>query len=83
MKWTVTFHEEFEPEFDELPQEVKDELYAEAAFVEKFGPETGRPHQRSGAGNLITLPSKEGNSDGTVIPSKTNTSPPSAKLRIR
>ena len=44
MKWTVVFHREFEPEFDELPQEVQDELYAEAGFVEKFGPETGRPH---------------------------------------
>ncbi|HEY4046814.1 MAG TPA: type II toxin-antitoxin system RelE/ParE family toxin [Acidobacteriaceae bacterium] len=44
MKWTVVFHEEFEPEFDKLPAEVQDELYAEAGFVEKFGPETGRPH---------------------------------------
>jgi hypothetical protein len=44
MQWTVIFHEEFEPEFDELPAEVQDELYAEAGFVEKFGPETGRPH---------------------------------------
>lgn len=44
MQWTVIFHEEFEPEFDELPAEVQDELYAEASFVEKFGPETGRPH---------------------------------------
>lgn len=44
MMWTVIFHDEFEPEFDELPAEVQDELYAEAAFVERFGPETGRPH---------------------------------------
>ena len=44
MKWTVAFHEEFEPEFDELPREVQDELYAEAQFVELLGPETGRPH---------------------------------------
>jgi hypothetical protein len=44
MQWTVVFHGEFEPEFDELPTEVQDELYAEAGFVEKFGPETGRPH---------------------------------------
>ena len=44
MKWTVVFHEEFEPEFDELPAGVQDELYAEAGFVELFGPETGRPH---------------------------------------
>lgn len=44
MQWTVIFHDEFEPEFDELPAEVQNELYAEAGFVEKFGPETGRPH---------------------------------------
>jgi hypothetical protein len=44
MQWTVIFHDEFESEFDELPRDVQDELYAEAGFVEKFGPETGRPH---------------------------------------
>jgi hypothetical protein len=44
MKWTVAFHVEFEPEFDELPAEVQDELLAEAAFIELFGPLTGRPH---------------------------------------
>jgi hypothetical protein len=44
MQWTIIFHDEFEPEFDELLTEVQDELYAEAGFVEKFGPERGRPH---------------------------------------
>lgn len=44
MKWVIVFHEEFEPEFEGLPAEVQDELYAEAGFVEMFGPETGRPH---------------------------------------
>ncbi len=44
MQWNVLFHDEFEPEFDELPKIVQDELYAEAGFVERFGPETGRPH---------------------------------------
>jgi hypothetical protein len=44
MSWTVLFHEEFEAEFDEFPAAVQDELYAEATFVERFGPETGRPH---------------------------------------
>jgi hypothetical protein len=43
-KWTVAFHDEFEPEFDKLPAEVQDELLAEAAFIELFGPLTGRPH---------------------------------------
>ncbi len=44
MKWTVLFHDEFEREFDELSIEVQEELYAEAGFVELFGPQTGRPH---------------------------------------
>jgi len=44
MKWTVKFLDEFEPEFNQLPQEVKDEMLAEASFVEMFGPDTGRPH---------------------------------------
>ncbi len=44
MMWTVAFHEDFEPEFDALAEAVQDELLAEARFVEKFGPETGRPH---------------------------------------
>lgn len=44
MKWTVAFHPEFEPEFDALPEEVQDEFYAEASFVELMGPATARPH---------------------------------------
>jgi len=44
MKWTVVFHGEFEPEFDALPEEVQDEFYAEASFLELMGPATGRPH---------------------------------------
>jgi hypothetical protein len=44
LKWIVKFHDEFKAEFDELDQEVKNELLAEAKFVEKFGPETSRPH---------------------------------------
>ena len=37
-------HDEFESKFDALPVEVQNELYAEAGFLEIFGPETGRPH---------------------------------------
>ena len=59
MPWRIIFDEEFEPEFDELPPEVQDELYAEAGFVEKFGPETGRPHvdtlKGSGYANMKEL----------------------------
>jgi hypothetical protein len=43
-KWLVTFHDDFEPEFDDLPVDVQDALYAHAALLEAFGPELGRPH---------------------------------------
>jgi hypothetical protein len=44
MSWEVLFHEAFEPEFDELPEAVQDELLAHARLLEEFGPTLGRPH---------------------------------------
>ncbi len=41
MTWTVAFHDEFEPEFDKLPVEVQDELFAEAAFCRIVWPSGG------------------------------------------
>ncbi len=43
IEWTVEFHDDFEPEFDNLPEEVQDELLAQATSLEKFGPQLGRP----------------------------------------
>jgi hypothetical protein len=43
MSWVVQFHDDFEPEFDELSRAVQDELLAQAKVVEKFGPTLGRP----------------------------------------
>ena len=43
MAWTVEFADGFEPEFDELPQLVQDELLAQARVLEQFGPALGRP----------------------------------------
>ena len=43
MSWNVLFHEAFEPEFDELPEAVQDELLAHARLLEEFGPTLGRP----------------------------------------
>jgi hypothetical protein len=37
------FHEEFEPEFDGLPEDAQDELMANAKLLEQFGPHLGRP----------------------------------------
>ena len=43
MKWTVKFHEEFDPEFEALDELVQDELFSHAKLLEKFGPQLGRP----------------------------------------
>ena len=44
MGWEVLFHDAFEPEFDELPEEVQDELLAYAKTLERIGPHLKRPH---------------------------------------
>ncbi|HEY4212196.1 MAG TPA: type II toxin-antitoxin system RelE/ParE family toxin [Steroidobacteraceae bacterium] len=43
MTWDVEFADEFEPEFDELPESVQEELLAQAKLLEQFGPRLGRP----------------------------------------
>ncbi len=43
MKWDVEFHEEFDPEFDALPEDVQDEIRALAGALEAIGPLLGRP----------------------------------------
>lgn len=53
MKWIVVFHKEFELEFERLARQVQDELYAEALFLEKFGPATGRPHADTLKGSVF------------------------------
>lgn len=44
MQWEARFADEFEPEFDELPEVVQNELLAKARLLETFGPDLGRPH---------------------------------------
>jgi hypothetical protein len=43
IEWPVTFHPEFELDFDELDADVQDELLAQASLLEAFGPRLGRP----------------------------------------
>jgi hypothetical protein len=43
MSWAVEFGDEFEPEFDALPEAVRDELMAQARVLARFGPTLGRP----------------------------------------
>jgi hypothetical protein len=44
MSWEVSFDAAFEPEFDELPEAVQDELLTRTHLLEQFGPTLGRPH---------------------------------------
>ena len=44
MPWTVRNHDDFDPEFEDLPSEVQDELLAMMALLEAYGPALGRPH---------------------------------------
>jgi hypothetical protein len=41
--WSVEFHPNFDPEFDDLAEAVQDELLAHLKLLEQFGPQLGRP----------------------------------------
>jgi hypothetical protein len=41
--WAVAIADEFEPEFDGLPEEVRTEILALSLLLEQFGPQLGRP----------------------------------------
>lgn len=43
MNWIVEFYDEFEKEFDELPEEVQNELLSRVGVLEEFGSQLGRP----------------------------------------
>jgi hypothetical protein len=43
MVWAVLFHDEFDPEFEQLAAAVQDELLAHAKLLAQFGPTLGRP----------------------------------------
>ena len=41
--WDVEIGDEFEPEFDALPEDVQDEILAHARLLQEYGPQLGRP----------------------------------------
>ncbi len=43
MRWAVAIGDEFESEFDALPEEVQTEILALSLLLEQFGPRLGRP----------------------------------------
>ncbi len=42
-RWAVEIGDEFEPEFDGLPEDVRTEILALALLLEQFGPQLRRP----------------------------------------
>jgi hypothetical protein len=44
VSWIVALADEFEPEFQDLPDEVQDELLAMTRLLQRFGPQLKRPH---------------------------------------
>jgi hypothetical protein len=42
-RWTVELGEEFEPEFNELREDVQTEILALSRLLQRFGPPIGRP----------------------------------------
>lgn len=42
--WTVGLHDDFVPEFNDLPEVVQDELLVKMGLLERFRPQLGRPH---------------------------------------
>lgn len=54
MKWEVKFQDDFEKEFDELSQEVQDEIYVYAEYLEEFGSSLKRPHADTLKGSKLS-----------------------------
>lgn len=44
MSWSVRLHDDFGPEYAELPEPVQDEILALMALLKEYGPKLGRPH---------------------------------------
>ena len=42
-RWTVEIGDEFEPEFNELHEDVRTEILALSRVLQLFGPRLGRP----------------------------------------
>ena len=68
-RWTVIFHDDFDPEFDSFPEDARDALLEAAEAVRLAGPKAGRPHVDTLLGskhsNMKELRYKAGN--GTQV----------------
>jgi hypothetical protein len=55
VKWQVSFHDDFAPEFDALAEDVQDEMLAHAKLLEQFGPQLGRPRVDTLNGSVMRI----------------------------
>jgi len=44
VRWNVEIADEFQPEYEKLPDEVQDELLAMTRLLQQFGPQLKRPY---------------------------------------
>ena len=44
VRWVVELGDEFQPEYDDLLEEVQDDLLAMTRLLQQFGPQLKRPH---------------------------------------
>jgi hypothetical protein len=49
VSWAVDISDEFEPEFDNLDEDVQSEILALARLIQQFGPQLGRPRVNCGS----------------------------------
>jgi hypothetical protein len=54
MPWTVFNHDDFEPEYEALAEDVQDELLVVRLLLERFGPRLGRPHVDTLSGSKLS-----------------------------
>lgn len=67
MPWAVLFAEEFEPEFDELPEGAQNAILARLILLEREGPSLGRPHADTLAGSRhVNMKELRCNAEGGV-----------------
>jgi hypothetical protein len=81
MPWTVLLAEEFDPEFEELPADIQDELLSRLKLLEQFAPNLGRPNvdtlEGSSFANMKELRFRLDGLGGLLLPSILNDKPSS------
>jgi hypothetical protein len=67
MTWSITFHDEFSPEFKKFPEAVRVEMLATLKFVKQDGPLARRPAVGFGESLLPSTPHEQRSCYAPVI----------------